>query len=98
MKQEKHYFIYILSNKKNGTIYIGITSNLTKRVYEHKSNLVAGFTRKYGLHNLVYYEIFSTAKDAIHREKQLKWWKRTWKINLIENNNPEWKDLYEKII
>ena len=91
-------YVYIIASKRNGTIYIGVTNNLIKRVYEHKNNLVGGFTKKYQVHNLVYYEVYERIIDTIAREKQLKKWKRRWKINLIEKNNPEWKDLYEKIL
>ncbi len=84
--------------KKNGTIYIGVTSNLIKRVYEHKNKLVDGFTNKYSIDNLVYYEITNEITTAIEREKQLKNWRRQWKINLIEKDNPEWKDLYNEIL
>jgi putative endonuclease len=80
------------------TLYIGVTSNLVKRVYEHKSDLSDGFSKKYQIHFLVYYEIHSLAHEAILREKQLKKWKREWKIELIERENPEWKDLYSAII
>lgn len=79
-------------------MYIGVTSNLPKRVWEHKNNLVEGFTKKYNVHNLVYFEQTDNVQSALQREKQLKKWKREWKIKLIEENNPEWKDLYEKIL
>lgn len=92
----KHYFVYMLANKPNGTIYIGVTSNLQKRTTEHKYNLTDGFTRKYGVHKLVYYEIYTDINTAIAREKQLKWWKRDWKIDLIIQKNPSWSDLYNK--
>jgi putative endonuclease len=88
------YYVYLLASKKNGTLYIGVTSNLVKRVHEHKYNLVEGFTKKYNVHKLVYYEATEDINSAITREKQLKKWKRAWKIELIEKNNPEWKDLY----
>ena len=88
------YYVYILCSKRNGTLYIGVTSNLIKRVYEHKQNLVEGFTKKYNVKNLVYYENTSDVKAAIQREKQLKKWKRAWKIELIEKNNPTWDDLF----
>jgi putative endonuclease len=90
----KIYHIYILSNHKNGTLYIGVTSDLAKRVYEHKAHLVEGFTDKYNLNKLVYYETMDDANVAITREKQLKKWNRQWKIELIEKDNPEWRDLY----
>ena len=91
---KNQYYIYILANKRNGTLYIGVTSNLIKRVYEHKKNLVDGFTKKYNIHKLAYYEITNDIESAIRREKQLKKWNRKWKINLIEKSNPEWIDLY----
>jgi len=90
----KQYYVYILASKKNGTLYIGVTNNLLKRVYEHKSNLVGGFTQKYNVNNLVYYEEHNDIGKAITREKQMKKWKRQWKIELIEKFNPQWKDLY----
>ncbi len=93
----KAYYIYILASKRNGTLYIGVTNNLTRRVYEHKNNLVEGFTKKYGVHMLVYYEQASDVNTAIQREKQLKKWKRAWKLALIEKENIHWEDLYEKI-
>jgi putative endonuclease len=91
------YYVYILASTKNGTLYIGLTNNLIKRVYEHKNDLVEGFTKKYQVHNLVYYEIFDSAYEAISREKQMKKWKRQWKINLIEKINPLWQDLYSEL-
>jgi len=91
---ENQYYVYILASKRNGTLYIGITSNLVKRAYEHKNNIIDGFTKKYNIHKLVYYEITDDIESAIRREKQLKKWNRKWKLNLIENSNPEWIDLY----
>ncbi len=88
-------YVYILASKRNGTLYIGVTNDLLKRVYENKNNLVEGFTSKYQVHQLVYYEMASEVTAALRREKQLKKWKRAWKIELIEKNNPQWKDLYE---
>ena len=90
-------FVYIMSNQKNGTLYIGVTSDLIRRVYQHKNNLVEGFTQKYALHNLVYYESFYSIMDAIAREKQLKNWRREWKVNQIKSMNPDWHDLYDGI-
>ncbi len=90
----KDYYVYILSSKRNGTLYIGITSDLKKRVFEHKHDLIEGFTKKYKVHDLVYYEQTIDVRSAIEREKQLKKWKRKWKLELIEKMNPEWKDLY----
>lgn len=90
--------VYILASKRNGTLYTGVTSNLPKRIWEHKSDAVEGFTKKYSVHLLVYYELHSDMITAITREKQLKQWNRAWKIRLIEETNPEWRDLYETII
>ena len=91
------FYVYILSSKRNGTLYTGITSDLLKRVYEHKHELVKGFTSKYKVHNLVWYEVHESAESAIMREKQIKKWKRDWKLKLIEKVNPGWMDLFEKI-
>ena len=93
----KNYWVYILSSKKNGTVYIGITNNLTRRVYEHKEKLLDGFTKKYDVNMLVYVEEFNNINEAIHREKCIKKWNRKWKLRLIEEQNPDWKDLYENI-
>jgi len=93
----RQFYVYILCSKRNGTLYIGVTSDLVKRIYEHKNDLVGGFTKKYGIHRLVWYETHDSAESAITREKQLKKWKRTWKLKLIEQNNPKWNDLYENI-
>ncbi|MCL5435672.1 MAG: GIY-YIG nuclease family protein [Patescibacteria group bacterium] len=94
----RQYFVYIMTNERYGTLYIGVTSDLVKRAYEHKNGFVEGFTEKYKLHRLVYYEQTENVTAAIEREKQLKTWKRQWKIELIDKFNPEWKDLYKKII
>ena len=94
----KQYYVYILASKKNGTLYIGVTSNLVKRLWEHKNKLVDGFTRKYGVTDLVYFEQYSDPLNAIRREKRLKKYKRKWKLELIEKHNPEWKDLYYELI
>ena len=90
--------VYILASKFNGTLYIGVTSQLPQRIYQHKHNLVDGFTKKYNVHILVWYEIHETIESAIRREKQLKKWQRKWRIELIERNNKEWLDLYRSII
>jgi putative endonuclease len=90
--------VYVLASKKNGTLYIGVTSDLVKRIWEHKSNLVEGFTKRYGIHQLVWYELHETMETAIEREKRLKVWKRKWKVRLIENANPNWEDLYHTIV
>ena len=89
-----NYYVYILASKKNGTLYIGVTNNLIKRIYEHKNNLVEGFTQKYDVHQLVYFEQTGDVNSAITREKQMKKWRRQWKIELIEEKNRDWKDLY----
>jgi len=93
----KQGFVYILGNDRP-TIYTGVTSNLVKRIYEHRSNLVKGFSRRYKLHKLLYFEIFDSIEPAIEREKQLKNWHRSWKLNLIKSKNPNFEDLYENII
>lgn len=90
--------VYILASKRNGTLYIGVTSNLIQRIWQHKNGVVDGFTDKYSVHNLVYFEQTADIQSAITREKRLKKWNRQWKINLIEANNPEWRDLYPEII
>ena len=95
---DKQYYVYILASRKNGKLYIGITSDLIKRVWEHKDKKVESFTSKYEVDRLVYYEIFADPENAIKREKRLKEYKRQWKIELIEKDNPEWKDLYDRII
>ncbi len=87
-----------MASRRNGTLYIGITNDIVRRVYEHKNNFIDGFTSKYGIHNLVYYEQFDNIESAIQREKQLKKWNRKWKIELIERANPNWKDLYEDLL
>jgi putative endonuclease len=94
----KQYYLYILASKKNGTLYIGVTNNLVRRIYEHKEGLIEGFTKKYNVKILVYYEIYNDMYEAIKREKAMKKWLRKWKIELIEKTNPDWKDLYEEII
>ena len=93
----EQFFVYILASKRNGTLYIGTTNDLVRRVWEHKSDAVEGFTKKYGVHQLVWFETADTALAAITREKQLKKWNRAWKLELIEALNPDWKDLYDEI-
>ncbi len=93
----KKYYIYILSSDTE-TLYIWVTSNLVKRIYEHKNKFINGFSKKYNCYKLVYYEIYNDIENAIKREKQLKKWKRWWKINLINKENTLWKDLYEDIL
>ncbi len=89
----KNFYVYILCSRKNGTLYIGVTNDLNRRIQIHKKKLNSGFTKRYGVDRLVYYEIFESIVDAIRREKQLKKWNRLWKIQLIEKINPSWKDL-----
>jgi putative endonuclease len=91
------YFVYILASKRNGTLYIGVTNNLLKRVHQHRSDVSEGFTRKYGVHNLVYFEAYNDIRDAITREKRMKRWKRQWKMRLIEKSNPNWGDLFNSL-
>jgi putative endonuclease len=98
MKHKKFYYVYILASKPWGTIYVGMTDDLIRRVLEHKQGLIPGFTKIYGVKMLVYYEQTELVLSAITREKQLKKWKREWKIRLIESMNPEWKDLYEELV
>ncbi|MDP3997303.1 MAG: GIY-YIG nuclease family protein [bacterium] len=93
-----YYYIYIMASKRNGTLYIGVTNDLVRRVWEHKQKLVDGFTKKYRVDKLVWYQIAEEPIAAITREKQLKNWHRQWKIDLIEKENPDWRDLYEDII
>ena len=90
-------YVYILASKRNGTLYVGVTSDLVKRVYEHKADLADGFTKKYKVHMLVYYQACENIMAAITEEKRLKRWNRKWKLELIEKNNPDWKDLYTDI-
>jgi len=92
------YYVYILASRKKGTLYIGVTSDLARRIYEHKYDLVEGFTKLYKVHSLVYLEITESIEGAIDREKKLKKWNREWKIRLIEKSNPEWRDLYSELI
>ena len=92
-----YYFVYILASKKNGVLYIGVTNNLKRRIYEHKHDLIKEFTKNYKVHTLVYFETHNDIKYAIVREKKLKKWNRQWKLDLIEKENPDWEDLYNKI-
>jgi len=94
---DKQYYVYILASGPNGILYIGITNDLIRRVYEHKHKLVKGFTEKYGVDKLVYFEVYSDPETAIYREKCMKAWKRAWKVKHILQTNPEWHDLYEEI-
>jgi len=94
----KYFYVYIMASKRNGTLYIGMTSNLPKRVTQHRQKVAEGFTDKYDVHKLVWYERHEEARSAIEKEKQLKRWKRIWKLRLIEETNPEWNDLYKGIL
>ena len=98
INMKKSPCVYILASKRKGTLYIGVTSDLIGRIYRHKSKLVEGFSKKYSIHILVYYEQYEDMYSAITREKQLKRWNRSWKIKLIEKSNPKWRDLYYEII
>ena len=92
------YYVYILASQRNGTLYVGVTSNLVKRVYEHKEGLADGFSKQYGVKTLVWFESTPSVEAAIHKEKQLKNWKREWKLALIEKGNPDWVDLYPSLL
>jgi putative endonuclease len=94
---EDRGYVYILCNKRYGTLYVGVTSDLTKRVWQHKEHLVEGFTTKHRLERLVWYECHESILEAITREKQIKEWRRDWKVNLIQATNPDWRDLYEDL-
>ena len=94
----KTYYVYIMASRKNGTLYLGVTSNLVRRVWQHKNDIHQGFTKKYSVHRLVWYEETQDIEAAILREKQMKKWRRQWKIELIEEKNPHWNDLYEDLI
>ncbi len=94
----KCYYVYIMTNRMKGTLYIGVTSDLINRVHQHKIKLADGFTKKYDLDRLVYYEVIDGSLEAIGREKQLKKWNRAWKIKLIQDFNPTWEDLYTKVL
>ena len=96
MQGERQYYVYILASKIGGTLYIGVTNNLIRSIYEHRQKLVDGFTKRYDVAKLVYYEIHSDIEAAITREKQMKKWNRTWKVRLIEESNPNWDDLYNR--
>ncbi len=98
MEEEKDYTVYIMASQRNGTLYIGVTSNLIDRVYKHKKGIYKGFTKKYKVNKLVYYECYGDVYDAVAREKQLKKWNRTWKLDLIEKTNPQWEDLYNDLL
>ena len=95
---KEHFYIYILASKRNGTLYIGLTSNLQKRIFENKQEVVEGFTKKYGVKTLVYYEVFDDFENAVKKEKAMKAWKRKWKLELIEQKNKDWQDLYQDLV
>jgi putative endonuclease len=95
--KDRAYYVYILASRIGGTLYIGVTSDLVRRVYEHREKLVRGFTERYGLSRLVYFEQFGDVRAAILREKQMKRWRRAWKVRIIEEKNPNWDDLYPSI-
>jgi putative endonuclease len=97
MRQRECIAVYMLASRRNGTLYIGVTSRLPSRTYEHRNNVIDGFTKKYGVHALVYYEVHDSVEAAIHREKRLKKYTREMKLSLIEKMNPEWKDLYDTL-
>ena len=93
----KRGYVYLLASQRNGTLYIGVTSDLVKRVWQHREDQIEGFTKRYGVHRLVYYEVYDDIRDALIREKRLKKWNRAWKLELIEKDNPAWIDLYEQL-
>jgi putative endonuclease len=95
---ERQPCVYLLASERNGTLYTGVTSDLLKRVWEHKNNVVEGFTNKYGVHTLVWYELHETMESAIQREKTIKNWQRAWKVATIEKMNPDWRDLYFELL
>ncbi len=95
---ERQPSVYILSSKRNGTLYTGVTSNLIKRIWQHKNHAIEGFTKKYSIHFLVWYELHETMESAIQKEKNIKDWKRAWKLKLIEERNPVWDDLYNELL
>jgi len=97
MRRQRRYYVYIMASGPHGTLYVGVTSDIGRRAYEHREGLIEGFTKKYGVKRLVYFEEFPTAIDAIRREKRIKKYFRAWKINLILAANPEWEDLAEKL-
>ena len=92
------FYVYILASRPGGAIYIGVTNDLVRRVYEHRNGMVEGHTKRYHIHQLVYFEVYGTAVDAIQREKTMKHWPRAWKTRLIAKSNPTWRDLYDEIV
>jgi putative endonuclease len=97
MSEPRAYYVYILASQVGGTLYVGVTNDLVRRVYEHRAKLAQGFTKKYDVSRLVHFEVFDDIENAIVREKRLKKWNRAWKIQMIEENNPDWSDLYPEI-
>jgi putative endonuclease len=91
------YYVYILASQRNGTLYVGVTNDLVRRAWEHREGAAEGFTKRYGVNRLVYYEEFEDVRHALQREKNIKHWPRAWKLALIEKDNPDWLDLYEKL-
>jgi putative endonuclease len=94
----RQYYVYILASRPGGTLYVGVTNDLIRRVYEHKNGFVEGFTKQYNVHRLVYFEVYSSIHDALQREKNMKHWPRAWKVKLINESNPTWRDLYDEIV
>ena len=95
---DKDYYVYVLASQRNGTLYVGVTSNLLKRIWEHKNKVIQGFTQKYSVDKLVYFEQYRDPENAIKREKRLKNYNRQWKLELVEKENPEWRDLYTELV
>jgi len=95
---DKDYYVYVLASQRNGTLYVGVTSNLIKRIWEHKNKVIQGFTQKYSVDKLVYFEQYRDPENAIKREKRLKRYNRQWKLELVEKENPEWRDLYTELV
>jgi putative endonuclease len=98
LARDKQFCVYILASARNGTLYTGVSSDLIKRIWQHKDDEADGFTKKYRVHTLVWFELHENAESAIRREKQIKEWKRKWKLELIEKSNPTWRDLYDEVI
>lgn len=97
MARDGGYYVYILSSKRNGTLYVGVTNDLVRRIGEHKQGIADGFTKRYSIKFLMHFEVFDDVQNAIQREKQMKEWRRAWKVALIEKGNPQWRDLYDEI-
>jgi putative endonuclease len=94
----RDYYVYILASDRNGTLYVGVTNDLARRVYEHRNDLIEGFTKRYGVHRLVWFEVHGDINEAILREKRIKKWNRSWKLRLIEEMNPDWADFAEQLM